>query len=172
MPERRKMFEEWLFEERVVYQEALDRAQQAWNVTGSLMSVSRFYRRIEKDRIVGDMAQAWENSKEVDETRARVDGLWQRGLKVVVMQFFEKAMARGDAKDLAALGRLVSQNHEREIQRGRLALARQRFEYRAAKAALEQMPLANEMRRQEDEREEARILAVKEAIFRDEMLKE
>ena len=60
----------------------------------------------------------------------------------------------------------------RAIQRGRLALPRERFEFRAAKAALEQLPLANEMRADEDAREEARILAIKKAIFGDEMLKE
>ena len=166
------MFEEWLFEERVGYREAQERAQREWNVTGSLMSISRFYRRIEKERVIGDMDQALESSAEVAQNPAKVEGLWRSGLKVVAMQFFEKAMSRGDVKELTALGRLVSENEQREIQKGRLALARERFEFRAAKAALAQMPLMNRMRAEEDAREDARILAVKRGIYGEEMLKE
>jgi len=171
-PERRQMFEEWLFEERVGYREAQERAFREWNVTGSLMSICRFYKRIEKERVIGDMAQALETAQEVSQTEAKTQGMYQSGLKVVAMQFLEKAMSRGDVKELSALGRLVSDHEEREIRRGRLALARERFEFRAAKAALEQLPLANEMRAEEDAREDARILAIKQAIFGDEMLEE
>ncbi|HZQ45395.1 MAG TPA: hypothetical protein VFC07_00165 [Verrucomicrobiae bacterium] len=171
-PERRKMFEEWLFEERVSYREAVERAQQEWNVTGSLMSVSRFYKRVEQERMAAELAQCLEGSGGLGGTDAEMEGLWKSGLKVVVLQFYQKAMARGDTKDLATLGRLVSQNHLRETQRKQLELAREKFEFRAAKAALEQMALADEMRREEDEREEKRILAVKKGIFGKEMLKE
>ena len=63
-PERRKMFEEWLFEERVGYREAQERAFREWNVTGSLMSICRFYKRIEKERVISDMGEALETAKE------------------------------------------------------------------------------------------------------------
>jgi hypothetical protein len=159
------MFEDWLFVEGVTYREAQDRALRLWNVKGSVVSVGRFYRRIERDRMLGDMAEALETSDEVNVSEAKAEGMSKAGMKVLAMMFLEKAMARGDVRDLVALGRLISQNEEREIQRGRLELARERFQFNAAREAMKHLPLANKFKQEEHAREEARVKLMTEAIF-------
>jgi hypothetical protein len=55
-------------------------------------------------------------------------------LKVIGQRLLEKAMGGGDMKELVALGRLMTDGERREIQRERLALAREKFEFEYMKA--------------------------------------
>ena len=57
-------------------------------------------------------------------------------LKVMSRRLFEPAIEANDLKELATLGRLMNQYEEREIQRGRLALARERWEFKASRRRL------------------------------------
>jgi len=66
---------------------------------------------------------------------------------------------------LTAVGRLLSESEWTEIQRLRLALARERFEFRSSKAALEQLSKLEEMDQEDMEREEARVQAIKLRLF-------
>ncbi len=118
------------------------------------------------------MAVAWESTGEVGGNTAKPEAMWKSGLKVVTMQFLEKAMARANVQDLTALGRLISQNEEREIQRGRLKLANERFQFNAAREVLKHLPMADKIKREEQAREESRIMEMQEAIFGDEMTPE
>ena len=59
------------------------------------------------------------------------------------------AVAGGEAKELARLGRIMLQSQDLEIPNGQLALARERFEFNAAKAALAELPNLQQMN-QED----------------------
>jgi len=77
----------------------------------------------------------------------------------------EKAMAGGDVKELAALGKLLTDGERREIQRERLALARERFEFSAAEAALAELPYAEQMTEEEVKAEDARLLVIKHRLF-------
>src|SRR5437899_12597152 len=54
-PERREQFDRWLLVERVSYDEARTRAQREWNVTGSLMSICRYYWRALGNREAGEL---------------------------------------------------------------------------------------------------------------------
>ncbi len=164
-PERRKIFEGWLFEERVSYAAARERAQKEWGVEGSLASVGRFYRRIARDRVVDDFEELAETAAEVDGADGKLEGLRASAMKVLSMQLLERAVERGEVKDLALLGRVLTQSEEREIQRGRLALAREKFEFKAAKAALTQLSLLDQIKQEDEAREEARVEAIKLSIF-------
>jgi len=77
----------------------------------------------------------------------------------------EKAMEGGDVKELVALGRLMTDSERQEIQQARLALARERFEFSAAEAALAELPHVEEMTEEEVKLENARILAIKHRLF-------
>ncbi len=164
-PERRKIFEGWLFEERVSYAAARERAHTEWGVEGSLASVGRFYRRIARERVVDDFAELSDTSAQVDGAEGKLEGMRASAMKVLSMQLLEKAVERGEVKDLALLGRVLTQSEEREIQRGRLALAREKFEYKASKAALTQLTLLDKIRQEEEAREEARIQEIKLSVF-------
>jgi Arc/MetJ family transcription regulator len=164
-PEQRKMLEHWLFVERIGYKEASERAQKEWGVTGSETSVGRFYRRIEKERMVSELEEAAETAVELNAAEGKVESMRSSAMKVVGMRLLENAMVRGDVKELATLGRVLTQSEEREIQRGRLALAREKFEFKAAKAALKQLPSLDQMKQEDEAREDARIDAIRLAIF-------
>ncbi len=70
-----------------------------------------------------------------------------------------------DIKELRTLGRLMADSEEREIRCRRLALAREKFEFKAAKAVWKQMPLLNQMLQEDEAREDERIDAIRLAIF-------
>ena len=89
------------------------------------------------------------------------DGLFKQLQK----RLLEKAMEGGDLKELVALGRLMTDGERREIQRERLALARERFEFSAAEAALAELPHVEEMTEEEVRAEDARLLAIKHRLF-------
>jgi hypothetical protein len=166
-PERRKIFEGWLFDERIGYQDAAERAQKEWGVTGSKMSVGRFYKRVQMERVVDELENAADAATGVNAAEGKLESLRSSAMKVIGMQLLDKAMERGDVKDLATLGRVLTQSEEREIQRGRLALARERFQFKATKAALKLMPLLNQMKQEDQEREDTRMDEICLAIFGD-----
>lgn len=143
--EQRERMVHWLFVERIGYKEASERGLREFGVAGSETSVGRFYRRIEKERAVNDLKDVVEAAAEVNATPGTLKELRASAMKMTGMRMLEKAMANGDVKELAALGHVLTQCEEREIQRGRLALARKRFEFKAAKEALKHAPLLNKM---------------------------
>ena len=150
-PERRKVFEDWLFEERVSYTEALTRAQKEWGVTGSKTSVHRFYRRAEALRPVNKLEEMMESADCVNATDLKPGSLKKSAMKVVGMHLLERAIDRGDVRELAALSRVLTQDEDREIQRGRLALAQKKFEFQAAKEVVKQAPLPDKPHGFEDD---------------------
>jgi hypothetical protein len=164
-PEQRQTLESWLFEENVSYQEARERARKEWGVTCSVWSVSRYYQRRLNERVVEEMAEAEQVADEVNGTKAEFKNLKASALKLIGKRLLERAVAAGDVKELAALGKLVSESEWREIQQARLALARERFEFNAAEAALAQLPHVEEMTEEDLKRERARALAIKHNLF-------
>jgi hypothetical protein len=159
------MFEEWLFEERVSYTEALTRAEKEWGVTGSKTSVHRFYRRVEADRAVNDLEELTEAAERVNAAEGRPAGLKASAMKLVGMHLLERAIGRGDVKELAALSRVLTQDEDRQIERGRLALAQKRFEFKAAKEVLKHAAALNKITEASQAREDEELDAAKLAIF-------
>ena len=118
-PERRKIFEDWLFEERVSYTEALTRAEKQWGVTGSKTSVHRFYHRVQAEWAVSDVQVMMESAESLDATGGKAVGLKASAMKLVAMQLLERMLARGDVRELGVLSRMLTQTEDREIQRGK-----------------------------------------------------
>ncbi len=164
-PEQRQTLEDWLFVKNMGYREVSERAQKEWGVTGSSMSVARYYRRVEKERVLNELEAVAETAVEVSAAEGKMDSLRTSAMKVMGMRVLENVMARGDVKELAVLGRVLTQTEEREIQRGRLALAQKKFEFNAAKAALKQLPKLDKMRQEDEAREDERIDLIRLGIF-------
>jgi len=164
-PEQREKLDEWLFEEEVSYQEARARAQREWGIESSISSVGRYYRRGRNARMLEEMAETQQAVKALNGTGLNMKTLRSSALKVIGKRLFEKAIDGCDVKELAVLGRLMSEGEKREIQHARLALARERFEYSAAEAALAQLPYVEQMTEEEVKAEEARLLAIKHRLF-------
>ncbi len=152
--ERRKIFEGWLFDERVSYAAARERAQKEWGVEGSLASVGRFYRRVERRRTVADLEAMADAAEKLAGTEGKLESLKASTMKVIGMQLLKKAVERDDVAELAAVGRVLTQTEDREIQRERLALAREKFEFQEA---IKQAPLLDRMSREDARADEIRL---------------
>ena len=163
--EQREKLDEWLFLEGASYEEVRTRAQRDWGIVCSVWAVGRYYRRAVETRAVEKMAEAQDAATAVNRTGVKLKSLRSSALKVIGQRLLEKAMEGGDVKELAALGRLLTDGERREIQRERLALARERFEFNAAEAALAELPHVGEMTEEEVKAEEARILAIQHRLF-------
>jgi len=113
---------------------------------------------------------------ELSASAGQMDSLRTSAMQVMRTRVLENVMARGDLKELAVVGRVLAQTEDREtrrgrlelareIQRGCLALARKKFEFKAAKEAMKQLPKLNKMRREDEAREDERIDSFRLAIF-------
>ena len=164
-PEQREQLEHWLFVEHIGYKEASERALKEWGVTGSETSVGRYYRRIQKERVVDELEEAVETATEVEAAPGKVQALKSSAMKVVGMRLLQNVMAKGDVKELAVLNRVLMQSEEKEIQRGRLALAQKKFEFKAAREVWKQARLMEKLTQEDQEREDAKLDAIRLAIF-------
>jgi hypothetical protein len=163
--ERREIFEGWLFEERVSYATARERARTEWGVEASLATVGKYYRRVAQRRAVTDLEEMAAATTEVDGAEGKLEGLKASAMKLLGMQLLEKAIMRDDVREIAVIGRVLTQTEDREIQRDRLVLAREKFEYKATKAALKTAPLLNKIARNKQAREDAEVDEARLAIF-------
>ena len=163
--DQRKMLDHWLFVEHISYKEANARARTQWGVVASDVSVGRYYRRVKNERVVTELEAAAESALAVDEADGQAEKMRASAMKVLAMRLLEKVISCGDVKELAAVGRVLLGIEEREIQRSRVELAREKFEFRASKAALEQLPHVNKMQVEEEDREKARMKGIGLSIF-------
>ena len=164
-PEQREKLDEWLFEEGLSYPLARERVQKELGIECSISGVGRYYRRAVETRAVEKLAEAQDAATAVNRTGVKLQSLRSSALKVIGQRLLEKAMEGGDVKELVALGRLMTDSERQEIQQARLALARERFEFSAAEAALAELPHVEEMTEEEVKMENARILAIKHRLF-------
>jgi hypothetical protein len=160
-PDQREMVEGWLFIECVGYVETRDRVKRMWNVECSLSAVGRFYRRKVQLRTLDELDQADEAAEAVNGSKADVAKIRDAALKVIAKRLLERSMDDGDPKELTALGKLLADAEKRDLQRQRLKLAREKFEFNAARAALKQLPLMNELKEDELDREDDRMQAMR-----------
>ena len=163
--EQREKLDRWLFVEGLSYPAAHERVQQELGIECSVWAVGRYYRCAVKTRAVEKMAEAEDAATAVNRTGVKLESLRMSALKVIGQRLLEKAMEGGDMKELVALGRLMTDGERREIQRERLALAREKFEFSAAEAALAELPHVEEMTEEEVRAEDARLLAIKHRLF-------
>jgi hypothetical protein len=163
--ERRNRLAGWLLEENLPYHEVLERVQKEFGLTASRSSLARYYRHLMKERAVQEMFEVQDAAAELNGTETRLESLRTSAWKMIGKQFLEKAIAGAEVKELAALGRLMAESEEREIRRSRVALAREKFQFRAAKAVWKHLPLMEKLTREDQEREDARIDEIRLEIF-------
>ncbi len=162
---QRQMMEAWLFEENLSYKEITERVAKEWGIKSSIWSVRRFYEWRMSQCAMAELADGQDSADEVNGAGTKPESMRSAAWTLLNAHALEKAMAGGEVKDLAALGRLLHEGEWAEIQRKRLELERERFEFRATKAAMAQLPLVSKMTQEELEREEARINGIKARLF-------
>ncbi len=164
-PEQHQAMMDWLFVANLSFQETHERVQREFGLECSLSSVVRYRRRAEMERAREQFQEDLAAAEKVNELGGQMDELRRASLKLIGIRFLAETMQGGDAKELAALGKLLLESQEREIQQGRLDLARERFKFRATQAAVKVAPMLDEMSRQDAEREQQRIYAAMKRLF-------
>ena len=167
--EQRDTLERWLFEEGLSYDAALERARAEFGFEGSVGSLHRFYHRMAELRLLRDCSSS---EAEADEEKALRSSMRTIG-KLLLKQLEENP---GEIKEWSVLARLLLQSEENGLRRrldgdksdtwhGWLALAREKFEYDSAEAALKQLDNREDLDAEELAREKARILAIRERLY-------
>ena len=163
--EQRVRLDGWLFADNLGYRKIVERVKSEWGVTGTEDSLGRYYQRRATERAVAELRETAESAAEVSAAGGQVESLRSSSFKLIGKRLLETTLAKGSVNELAALGRLLLEQEEREIERGRLELAREKFQFKAAEAALAQLPKLNELSREDDERAEARLAEIKDTLF-------
>ncbi len=163
--EQYRTLERWLFQDNLSYRETLERARKEFGIEASPTSLQRFRRRILKEEAIASISEAEESAEEVKQTRANLANLRSSGWLLVGKQFLEKAIEGCDIKELRLLGRLMAESEEREIRRARVGLAREKFEFNAVKEVLKKAALFERMKKEDQEREDAKMDAIRLEIF-------
>jgi hypothetical protein len=103
-------------------------------------------------------------AEELNRTGADVEEVRNSSMELINTLLLQKSMNEDTAvKDLAILGRIVLESQER------INPAREKFQFKAAKAALEALPMAEQIKKEDMERERARMEAMRRQIFRKEL---
>jgi hypothetical protein len=164
-PEQRDKLREWLLDQNLSYRETHERAQKELGIQCSLMNIARICKYLLNLRATDEVEEAAAFATDLSHTPANESNLRVSSMKLIATRLLEKAARDADTNDIYALGRLILQSQEREIQNRRVSLARDRFEFKASEAALKILPHLEEMNREDEARELARIEDIKRKLF-------
>jgi len=164
-PAQKEKLIQWLFDENLSYRETLERVQQEFGVTASKSSLAKYYQFLARERLREELCDAQSIATEAMGSEAKLADLRGAALKMVGKKLIDCALQRGVAKELPSLTHLLLLSEQQELQREWLALARERFQFKAAKAVLKVLPLQDELAAEEEAREIERVEKIKRQIF-------
>jgi hypothetical protein len=155
---------DWLFEEKMSYMRAWERAKKELGFKGSLSSLKRFYKRTSEERMLAGFAESARVMASVNSAPVSAEALWNAGMKLAAQVFFRKVTERPDElKEWLPLAKLLAQNEknegwqavkeeENDIRRATLQFARVRHQYDTMGEALKALPELQDLREaQQDE---------------------
>jgi hypothetical protein len=169
--EQRETIERWLFEENLSFREIEKRATSELGLAYSKSAIGRLYKHLRCHRTFDNLTDIQADSAELNAAGADLVSLRSASRKLISARLLEKAMEHADTGELCKLGRLMLQTEDREIQRDRADLARERFQFKASQAALKVLPMLDEMNQEEEAREIARVEKIKLRLFGSRLLK-
>jgi hypothetical protein len=176
-PEARDQIESWLFDEHLSYTDAFAKAKTELAFPSSLSSFKRFGFHLAQERVIRQFADSGKQARAIEKAKTSEDQLRNAGMKVMAQTFLHQVVQSPEnVRDWGWIAKLLIQNNENQIRERAaveqqklrsesLALARQRFEFKAAKAALKLAPMMNEITVEEEARELARIEDIKRRLF-------
>ena len=164
-PDQKQTLEGWLFDQQLGYDELLRRVSEHFGITASKTSLCNYCQRLARERVEHGMNDAQAVAKTAEKSKLDVSTTTEAALKMVGQRLMESAVKPISAKELIALTKVLLVSQQQEIQFGWQELSRERFEFKASKAALKAAPLLKEMDQQDEERELARIEQIKYGLF-------
>ncbi len=162
---QRSTLEEWLFEEKMGYTKAWERAKMELGFKGSLSSLRRYYSRTEGERMLAGFAESARMMASVEKAPTDAESLRDSGMKVAAQVFFRLVTERPEElKAWLPLAKLLAQcekndswravkDEENEIRKAALQFARVRYQYDVMGQALKALPELEEVRKAQEEDE-------------------
>lgn len=169
-PEQKQKLEEWLIEKNIGIRQVQRLAKKELGIDCGKSTIGRIYQYLIKFKAADEVSEAQSAAEELLNSGAKPDQVRDSSMTMISVRLLQKAMSdKASVKDLATLGRVILQSQERQIQEKRVDLARERFQFKAAQAALEVLPMAGQLKKEDMERERARMEAVRRQLFRKEL---
>jgi hypothetical protein len=164
-PEQRETLEGWLFEENLGYPEALERAQKEFGVTGSRMSLVRFYQRVAAERAQHELLELDEAVKEMKGMDVNIDEMKSAAMCLITKRLMKLSLeSPNKVKEMAWLGQVLVAHEAQDVKRGWLNIGREKFELVVAKERAEDPPEA--LAGEEDyAAEDAEVLKIRKHLF-------
>ena len=152
------------------YTEALDRAQKEFGVTGSKMSLVRFYQRVAAERAQREFLELDEAVKDMKGMDVNIGEMKSAAMCLITKRLMKLSLESPDrVKEMAWLGQVLVAHEAQDVKRGWLNIGREKFEHHVAKeraedeAERQMMAGANE---EEDyAAEDAEVLKIRQHLF-------
>jgi hypothetical protein len=157
--EKRATLAKWLFEDRLTYDEALERAQKELGFAGSRTSLRRFYYRTRDERLLSGLADAGALAQTVEESGVGTEQLREAGLKLAAEVFLRQVASEPEnLKEWAPLAKLLLQaerneswrrvkDEENRLKDRALEFARMKYHYDIVTEAQHALPELTELGR-------------------------
>lgn len=144
LPENQLLaLEEWLFEEQLTYDQALERLHLDFNVRSSRSALGRFYKRVNKQRVLEGIGASTNTAAQVEEKfKQNPADMYAALLKRVGQIAFDQSieLKEHDPEVIYNFTKLLIAGRKEELRAQAIALQRDRFEFDAAKACLKKLP--------------------------------
>jgi hypothetical protein len=163
-PEQKEIVEEWLFVQNLSYKEVQKRSRK-FKLNWSQSSIQRTYQHLARLRAIADVARMETTSKELTAKGCKAEEFNPSVMKMIGTRLLEQTIEKRDLRGVAVYGRLMMQGQMRKILHDRTQLAIRKHEFNASQAALKAMPLLDEFTKEDEERDNARIKAVRRRLF-------
>jgi hypothetical protein len=165
-PEQRETLEGWLFEENLGYTEVLERAQKEFGVTGTKMSLTRFYQRVATERAQREFLDLETAIQEMKGLEVNVSEMQAAAMCLVTKRLMKLSLESPEkVREMAWLGNVLVSNEAQNIKRGWLNIGREKFEFEVAVEVLARK--TEEPPRNEDgyKAEDEEVMRIRKRLF-------
>jgi hypothetical protein len=140
-PGQLELLDEWLFEERLGYADALVRVEKEFGLQASLASMGRYYRSRSKYWQLMDLITAQRMAWEVNDLAVSTDDLRKATMKLLAKTVLKLAVEQPEQlEQLVSLTKLLLESESNGIRRSKVKLAEQYFHYEATAAIEKDLP--------------------------------
>jgi hypothetical protein len=164
--EQRSQLAEWLLQGRP-FHVVLGMVKESFHVSTSLGGLSHFYAVECADALIARRRRAVRTADEIAAAAEKDPGRFDKAtIEALKQQAFELSIApSANPKDVKALFSLVLKARDQDFDEKELALARERFEFDAAKSALEHVAALKQIAGNKTLCEQEKLDAVRKRLF-------
>jgi hypothetical protein len=171
-PEQKAILHEWLFDQNLGYNEVLDLAHDAWGFAGSKSSLARYYQVQARKRLRQELDETQATLLAVQGSKLDLTTLREGVIKMIGKKLVDAALEPEGGKQLVQLANILLQHGQQEIQRNWFRLAREKFKFKASEEVLKVLPMAEQIKQEDMQREKARIQDIMLKLYGKDLLDE